>query len=356
MRVATCIHIVLTIVFIITLNCVQVNYAWLSMFNIEAIGINSIENNETCEIIPGLVNRQVVICKRNLEVMDSVSNGASIAILECQAQFQYRRWNCSIVDPYTVFGPVLDSGTREAAFVSSITAAGVVHAVTRSCSLGELSKCGCDRTLSGISPDGFMWSGCSDDVAYGIRFSRKFVDASESTNRVSIARRLMNLHNNRAGRRVIKDHMKLGCKCHGISGSCEVRSCWRSLPSFKRVGSVLKTKFDDATKVARQNISSRQQLVPVNPHFGPHTNSDLVYLKNSPNFCERNLSIGSLGTENRTCNKDSKAIDSCELLCCGRGYHTKNQTISEQCMCKFYWCCFRKCKICIRTAEISTCQ
>nr|DBA11525.1 TPA_inf: Wnt4B [Holothuria glaberrima] len=356
MWATTCTHLVLTILFIITSYCVRVNHAWLSMFNIQAIGINSIENTETCEIIPGLVNRQVAICKRNLEVMDSVSKGASISILECQKQFHNRRWNCSTVDPYTVFGPVLDNGTREAAFVSSVTAAGVAHAVTRSCSLGELLKCGCDRTVSGTSPEGFTWSGCSDNVAYGIQFSKMFVDARESKSRVSIDRRLMNLHNNEAGRRAIEDNMKTECKCHGVSGSCEVKFCWRSMPSFRRVGTVLKEKFDGATEVAQQRISSRRQLVPVNPHYKPHTNSDLVYLQNSPDFCERNLAIGSLGTQNRTCNKDSKAIDGCELLCCGRGYNTKIETVSERCMCKFHWCCVVKCKICTRTVEVYTCK
>lgn len=81
-----------------------------AMFNVQSIGINSIETTENCDVIPGLVNRQIAICKRNLEVMDSVSQGAHISILECQKQFHNRRWNCSTVDPFTVFGPVLDNG------------------------------------------------------------------------------------------------------------------------------------------------------------------------------------------------------------------------------------------------------
>lgn len=86
--------------------------------------------------------------------------------------------------------------------MSSVTAAGVAHAVTSACSSGDLVKCGCDRTVTGTSPDGFTWSGCSDNVAYGVQFSKMFVDARETKSRVSIERRLMNLHNNEAGRRV----------------------------------------------------------------------------------------------------------------------------------------------------------
>ena len=36
--------------------------------------------------------------------------------------------------------------------------------------------------------------------------------------------------------------------------------------------------------------------------FKPHTDTDLVYLKNSPDYCERDISKGSLGTHGRECN------------------------------------------------------
>lgn len=99
----------------------------------------------------------------------------------------------------------LSAGTREASFVHAISAAGVAHAVTRACSSGKLNKCGCDRTVRGPSKDGFEWSGCSDNIAYGIAFSKTFVDAREKKSSKSgknAGRRLMNLHNNEAGRLV----------------------------------------------------------------------------------------------------------------------------------------------------------
>ena len=47
----------------------------------------------------------------------------------------------------------------------------------------------------------------------------------------------------------IEDYMKIQCKCHGVSGSCEVRTCWRSVPTFHEVGAVLKDKYNGATEV-----------------------------------------------------------------------------------------------------------
>lgn len=93
------------------------------------------------------------------------------------------------------------SGSREAAFTYAITAAGVAHAVTAACSQGNLSQCGCDRDKQGYHnrEEGWKWGGCSADVKYGVEFSRRFVDAREIKKN---ARRLMNLHNNEAGRKV----------------------------------------------------------------------------------------------------------------------------------------------------------
>lgn len=94
-------------------------------------------------------------------------------------------------------------GSREAAFVYAISSAGVVYAITRACSQGELKICNCDSQKRGQDTDirgTFDWGGCSDNINYGIKFAKAFVDAREKM--VKDARALMNLHNNRCGRMV----------------------------------------------------------------------------------------------------------------------------------------------------------
>ncbi|CAL1532388.1 unnamed protein product [Lymnaea stagnalis] len=341
------------VIFYISLLSVD-GVRWMALAQMSSLAHISDEDN--CETLAGLVKRQKKLCKRHLELMDSVRAGAQMAIEECQAQFKYRRWNCSTENDKLFGNVILKQGTREAAFVHSISSAGVAHAVTRACSSGQLRKCGCDKTLRGRSQENFEWAGCSDNIAYGIAFSKVFVDARErSKRRRNKPRAVMNLHNNEAGRKAIEDNMRIECKCHGVSGSCEMRTCWKAMPIFTAVGAILKDKFDGATEV-KVKPQDANELIPLNPQFKPHTDQDLVYMEASPDFCEADLKTGSLGTHGRFCNKTSKAIDGCDLMCCGRGYVTRQVRITERCKCKFHWCCHVKCKSCERTVDEHICE
>ena len=97
-------------------------------------------------------------------------------------------------------------GTKETAFIYAVMAAGLVHSVTRSCSAGNMTECSCDTTLQngGSASEGWHWGGCSDDVQYGMWFSRKFLDfpIRNTTAKESKVLLAMNLHNNEAGRQV----------------------------------------------------------------------------------------------------------------------------------------------------------
>lgn len=89
-----------------------------------------------------------------------------------------------------------------------MSAAGVVNAMSRACREGELSTCGCSRAARPKDlPRDWLWGGCGDNVDYGYRFAKEFVDARErerihAKGSYESARILMNLHNNEAGRRV----------------------------------------------------------------------------------------------------------------------------------------------------------
>ncbi|PNF29428.1 Protein Wnt-5b [Cryptotermes secundus] len=305
----------------------------------------------------------------------------------------------------------LNLASREAAFAHAIGAAGVVHAISRACRDGQLSSCGCSRT--GRPRDlhrDWIWGGCGDNLEYGYKFTQGFVDVREREKNYrrgskDQGRSLMNLHNNEAGRRAVIKKSRVTCKCHGVSGSCSLITCWQQLAPFREIekysilnrllkldcllscrilprvckklgcavgddvterwsrgwlrtgrlefGDYIKDKYDGATEV---RINRRGRLQIRDPRFNKPTANDLVYIDDSPNYCVRNLSVGSLGTHGRMCNRTSQGMDGCNLMCCGRGYNTQKTTVRERCDCKFHWCCYVDCKICVKTVDVHTCK
>lgn len=160
--------------------------------------------------------------------------------------------------------------------------------------------------------------------------------------------------------------MRQECKCHGMSGSCTVKTCWMRLPPFRLVGDNLKDRFDGASRVMVSNAGSLRatggrksrynfQLKPYNPDHKPPGVKDLVYLEPSPLFCERNPRLGIQGTHGRQCNATSQGVEGCDLMCCGRGYRTQEVVVVERCSCAFHWCCEVKCKLCRTKKTIHTC-
>ncbi|KAK6624955.1 hypothetical protein RUM44_011819 [Polyplax serrata] len=311
------------------------------------------------------------MCRTSPDAMIAVGEGVRMGTAECQQQFKYQRWNCSALGSSQVFGHVIIVGSREAAFTYAIFSAGVTYSVTAACSRGNISSCGCESTrysTSEIAHRGWKWGGCSSDVGFGMQFARKFLDAREIE---GDARSLMNLHNNKAGRKAVKVSLLIDCKCHGVSGSCTMKTCWKILPPFRQIGDNLMKKYSKARIVVAiqsgMDIESTEtrtkflKLVLIRAKAQGQANnipkrSDLVYLQNSPNYCERDLIAGSLGTIGRFCNRTSKETNGCDLLCCGRGYNTHQYIKSWQCRCKFHWCCYVNCDTCTQKTEEYTCK
>ncbi|XP_071527166.1 protein Wnt-7b-like isoform X2 [Panulirus ornatus] len=344
------------ILYVIVLTTVNFHTHIRAVSSVVALGANLL-----CSRVPGLTPRQRRICTKAPDAIVAISEGARIGVRECQHQFRHHRWNCSLMASGGggVFGHVVLIGSREAAYAYAVMSAGVTHSITASCSRGNISTCGCDeRKRDRFSPSGgWKWGGCSADINYGIRFARRFVDAREVE---GDARSMMNLHNNNAGRRAVKKTLWTECKCHGVSGSCTMKTCWRTLPPFTAVGRHLLRKYNKAKFVVvhrnRRRSSPFLRLQKSQRRARQPRRSHLVYLQKSPNYCEMNPATGSLGTVGRRCNRTSRGTDGCDLLCCGRGYNTHQYTRKWQCNCKFYWCCYVQCHTCQEETEEYTCK
>jgi hypothetical protein len=84
--------------------------------------------------------------------------------------------------------------------------------------------------------------------------------------------------------------MELICKCHGVSGSCTVRVCWRKIKPFREIGEQLVRKFDGATHVQIIDRKKKLRLRPTREDIKRPSKKDLVYLEESPDFCFKNKS------------------------------------------------------------------
>uniref|UniRef100_A0A8C9JUE6 Protein Wnt n=1 Tax=Panthera tigris altaica TaxID=74533 RepID=A0A8C9JUE6_PANTA len=251
-----------------------------------------------CSQLAGLSQGQKKLCHLYQDHMQYIGEGAKTGIKECQYQFRHRRWNCSTVDNTSVFGRVMQIGRKPFHIFSNIA------------------------LLTSRPPA--VWG--SSGSAY--------TDCAVSS-------------------QTVYNLADVACKCHGVSGSCSLKTCWLQLADFRKVGDALKEKYDSA---AAMRLNSRGKLVQVNSRFNSPTTQDLVYIDPSPDYCVRNESTGSLGTQGRLCNKTSEGMDGCELMCCGRGYDQFKTVQTERCHCKFHWCCYVKCKKCTEIVDQFVCK
>ena len=127
------------------------------------------------------------------------------------------------------------------------------------------------------------------------------------------------------------------CKCVGLSGACNARLCFRRLKQLDVSTKWLRHRYENAQKVQASKRAKRdgtRPLVTVKHSATPNKDS-LIYLLNSPNYCNYDTNTGSLGTKGRFCNRCGSEIGSCDQLCCGRGHQEYQITRPKPCNCSF---------------------
>lgn len=152
-------------------------------------------------------------------------------------------------------------------------------------------------------------------MEFGVDFSEMFLDTREKGRDIQSK---INIHNNNAGRKAVSNNMLIRCKCHGMSGSCQLKTCWKSAPDFRTVGKVLKQQFRQAIMVVQSNVEngkpeivyrkpkrnrknrtktsrSRRRSDTISPKEYKKMESMLFYYQRSPNYCDKDLSSDILG-------------------------------------------------------------
>ncbi|XP_028606563.1 protein Wnt-9a [Podarcis muralis] len=298
-----------------------------------------------------LEKKQRRMCRRDPGVAETLMEAISMSALECQYQFRFERWNCTLEGRYRA--SLLKRGFKETAFLYAISSAGLTHAMAKACSAGRMERCTCDEAPDLENREAWQWGGCGDNLKYSNKFVKEFL--GKKSNKDLRAR--VDFHNNLVGMKVIKAGVETTCKCHGVSGSCTVRTCWRQLSPFHEIGKQLKQRYEMALKVGSTtneatgegDISPPKKSIQGHGDQIPRT-TDLVYIDDSPSFCL--VSRYSPGTSGRKCYKDKN----CESICCGRGHNTQSRVVTRPCQCQVRWCCYVECKQCTQREEVYTCK
>ncbi|CAB3368947.1 Hypothetical predicted protein [Cloeon dipterum] len=371
----------------------------------------------------GLSKEQRMMWSEKPKEAAVVLQGMEVAMEECQHQLRWHRWNCSSLHKTKSRKrsiSLLNKGYKESAFAYALTSAGVMHAIIKACHKGILPGC-CGEVdvrdsrkfkdekgtqikiyklgasyefnevfndtaqqerLSQQSRNSWKWKGCPANLRYGAKYSELFLDLREMS-KTDLQSDVI-LHNYRAGREAVSKNARQRCKCHGVSGSCTLSTCWLGIPEFRSVGNTLMGKFKTAIFVKQDNLgrnAGRNELEIAeetdnsinflrgrtrryylwknsthlkNQHMEPQV-SELLYFKESPTFC--NEADDSPGTVGRRCNKSSTGTDGCDTMCCGRGYDSiRAEKRYEKCSCRFEWCCQVMCKNCTIDEEVTVCK
>ncbi|KAH8255777.1 hypothetical protein KR038_010313 [Drosophila bunnanda] len=323
------------------------NEHFISEHTVMAVFTSQGQVGGPCRYMPA-TRRQNHQCRKETGLPGTLSEARRLATSHCEEQFRYDRWNCSIETrgKRNIFKKLY----KETAFVHALTAAAMTHSIARACAEGRMTKCSCGPKKHNREAQDFQWGGCNDNLKHGKRVTRSFLDLRGGDgDEVSEILR----HDSEVGIEAVSSLMMDKCKCHGVSGSCSMKTCWKKMADFNATATLLRKKYNEAIRKApnqrsmRQASSSRMKK-PKQRRKKPQQSqyTTLYYLETSPSYCGV--------TKDRQCLHP----DNCGTLCCGRGYTTKEFKHVEKCRCRFNngRCCQLICDYCQRYEDKYFCK
>ncbi|KQK83944.1 protein Wnt-11-like protein [Amazona aestiva] len=151
-----------------------------------------------------------------------------------------------------------------------------------------------------------------------------------------------------------------GCSCGPIPGETPGPGYrWGGCADNLNYGLIMGSKFSDAPMKMKKSGSQANKLMHLhNSEVGRQLKLEMVW---KPAFLQAlgvhpDPKVKELDPNLRQCNKTSNGSDSCDLMCCGRGYNPYMDKVVERCHCKYHWCCYVTCKKCERTVERYVCK
>ncbi|XP_064119666.1 protein Wnt-9b-like [Macrobrachium nipponense] len=249
--------------------------------SLASINLTTTDLSKLCQRV-GVHGRGSRSCGRSAEFAGVMAEAAWVGVIHCQHVMKYDRWNCSLGHSRL---KIMKKAFRETALMQGISAAAMTHVVSRACSAGRFSRCSCDDYSADRTENlkVWRWGGCGDNLRYGSRFAHRFFIGgknkrqpksrmggksrpptlpAKSASKEQQSRDFkshIEAHNAKVGIEVVVSGKSRSCKCHGVSGSCTMLTCWYQLPSFTLTAEVIRGLYESAYLVPATNVA---QLLP----------------------------------------------------------------------------------------------
>lgn len=282
------------------------------------LGITKTETDEFCQS-ESFDHIQKRLCERHSRFIPAIRHAAQSSIRECNNGMNSRRWGCKSLKSLPILKREMRTATVESAFVQALSSAQLTSSMYRLCESGTVGTCSRHNIQ---------------------QFVTEFTDAVSIRHKTRAGAQI-EMHNAKVGRETSWRSKGTICKCHGQSGSCTQKTCWRTAPDDKVVISKLTKKYDHAAKIFVGSDSFPAEL----SRFVAHDR--LLYTEPKRSYCQ--------STRGRTCEPDSNKSDSCDKMCCNRGFIQKQKTIIDE-YCRFIWPASVKCEPAIKTFTTYLCK
>ncbi|ROL53187.1 Protein Wnt-9a [Anabarilius grahami] len=182
-----------------------------------------------------LEKKQRRMCRRDPGVAETLIEAISMSALECQYQFRFERWNCTLEGNYRA--QILKRGFKETAFLYAISSAGLTHAMAKACSAGRMERCTCDEAPDLENRKAWQWGGCGDNLKFSNKFVKDFL--GKRSNKDLRAR--IDLHNSNVGMKSVHQRDKppyTDRNVHSLTGKylCLLVRCKsQQIPGYKQL-------------------------------------------------------------------------------------------------------------------------
>ncbi|KAM7360224.1 wnt inhibitor of Dorsal [Cochliomyia hominivorax] len=274
--------------------------------------------------------------------MESImASSLEIAIQSCQKSFRYERWNCPRSDFFIRRTSKLLLRDREDSYVNAITTAAVLYTITKKCSSGNIAGCGtCTESSDNTQ--------CSNNpkVAQLLKQHVNVAFTEDFYGKVS-------KHNYRTVINLLEKSLIQQCICAvlGPNGICAKEMCLQVLKPFEDIAADIRQMYDKGIQLSNTPENSRIMWnnIPLDA---------LLYMKDSPNYCEPDAVPRWNGMRGRLCstsgnekNLSEEERIRCHYLCheCGYTVRPKNVVTENRCNCKFTWGFQVQCEMCVTT-------